>query len=68
MFKSEFRSTFEPLFDSKVAIHRQKVDEMFESWVCSSEKARKDFGFETKKTLEQGVNETIAWYRQNKWV
>lgn len=28
MFKSEFRSTFEPLFDSKVAIHRQKVDEI----------------------------------------
>jgi dihydroflavonol-4-reductase len=33
-----------------------------DAWVADTRKARRDLGFETVFTLEQGLGETIAWY------
>ncbi|KXK57201.1 MAG: nucleoside-diphosphate sugar epimerase [Chlorobi bacterium OLB7] len=33
-------------------------------WICSVEKAREHFGYRQQIPLEQGIAETIAWYRK----
>ncbi len=35
---------------------------------CSVEKATRHFGFEQRVPLDQGVSETIAWYRAHGWL
>lgn len=37
-------------------------------WTCSSERAKRDFGFEQKVPFDIGVRETFLWYKQNKWL
>lgn len=39
-----------------------------ECWVCSSEKARAELGFEPAHDLERGMDETFRWYREVKWL
>ncbi|MDD2961183.1 MAG: NAD(P)-dependent oxidoreductase [Muribaculaceae bacterium] len=38
------------------------------NWTCDISQARKDFGFEPEYSLERGVNEAIAWYKENNWL
>jgi len=38
------------------------------NYTCNIEEARRDLGFEPKYDLEKGLKETIAWYRQQKWI
>lgn len=50
-------------------LSRWKVREMREAhWVCSSEKARRTWGYDPLVSLEQGLEETLVWYRQNQWL
>ena len=35
---------------------------------CSIEKARRDFGYKSKIPLDQGMKETIDWYRHEGWL
>lgn len=37
-------------------------------WVCSAEKARKQLGFTTSLSLEEGLRQTLDWYLQNEWL
>jgi nucleoside-diphosphate-sugar epimerase len=37
-------------------------------WICSIEKAKKDFGFRQKIDLENGIKQTVEWYLQHKWL
>jgi len=37
-------------------------------WIIDSTRFADDFGFECPTSFAQGVNETIAWYRSNKWL
>jgi nucleoside-diphosphate-sugar epimerase len=37
-------------------------------WVCSSERARRDFGFRPAHDLERGLAETVRWYREQGWL
>ena len=37
-------------------------------WVCSAEKAMKDFGFEPKTPIEDGLKQTFDWYKQAGWL
>jgi nucleoside-diphosphate-sugar epimerase len=34
-------------------------------WICSVEKAKEHFGYRQQVSIERGVEETIAWYREN---
>ena len=38
------------------------------NWNCSVDKARRDFGFEVRTPLEEGVRKTIEWYRKEGWI
>ncbi|MFC1485048.1 NAD-dependent epimerase/dehydratase family protein [bacterium] len=37
-------------------------------WTCSHEKALKDFGFIAKTPLEEGIQKTYLWYKNNSWL
>jgi len=58
------------MFSSKpVILNREKARELTQAyWICSAEKAKRDFGFNEDLTLEEGFKDTIEWYRKNKWL
>lgn len=37
-------------------------------WVCDTRRARLELGFATKKSLREGIAETLDWYRINRWL
>lgn len=37
-------------------------------WICDVSKAKKELGFSTKYSLEQGAIETVKWYKENGWL
>lgn len=44
--------------------NRDKAAEMTQAaWVCSAEKARRELGWSAKVGLDEGLRETIDWYR-----
>ena len=38
------------------------------NWQCDIEPARRDLGYEPQYKLEQGVKETVAWYKKEGWL
>ena len=49
-------------------LNREKAREAKEAWICSIEKARRDFGYVPETSLGDGMNETMAWYRAHGWL
>lgn len=50
-------------------VNRQKVIEMEQDyWTCSAEKARQQIGFVNEINLDQGIGETLNWYKEHKWM
>ncbi|MFQ6083787.1 MAG: NAD-dependent epimerase/dehydratase family protein [Candidatus Aminicenantia bacterium] len=46
-----------------------KVNELKQSaWTCSVKKAREILSFESHFSLEEGLRETISWYKENNWL
>jgi nucleoside-diphosphate-sugar epimerase len=37
-------------------------------WTCSVERAKRDFGYEQKVSLEEGITATTRWYQQHGWL
>ena len=37
-------------------------------WICSVEAAKRDFGFEQKVGLNDGMKSTIKWYKEYGWL
>jgi nucleoside-diphosphate-sugar epimerase len=37
-------------------------------WLCSSQKAKTDFGFSTPTSLRDGMSATYDWYVRNRWL
>lgn len=57
------------LSGKKVILNRQKLLEIGQNyWICTSARAKMDFGFQTKTELEDGIGETLKWYKENKWL
>jgi len=52
-----------PLFDL-----RRARDIKYRYWMCDTSKAGKELGFIPKYTLEEGVKETIDWYKKEGWI
>ncbi|OYD17415.1 hypothetical protein CH330_00150 [candidate division WOR-3 bacterium JGI_Cruoil_03_51_56] len=49
--------------------NRDKAKELSQGcWVCSSNKAKKELGFEPEYRLERGLEETVRWYQERKWL
>ena len=57
-------------FSSRPAlINIEKARDMVqEFWTCDPSKAKRDFGFEQKISLRDGVLDTVAWYRAQGWL
>lgn len=50
-------------------INRQKVLEMKpDFWICSPAKAKKDFGYQSRIDLDEGIKDTLAWYVSKNWL
>jgi 2-alkyl-3-oxoalkanoate reductase len=51
-----------------VMLTRDKLNELFEQWVCDSMRARRDLGWEPVVSFEAGVERTVASYREAGWL
>jgi len=51
-----------------VMLTRDKLNELFEQWVCDSARARRDLGFAPEVSFEDGVHRTMAFYREAGWL
>ena len=52
-----------------VFINSKKFPELeAASWICSSEKARRELGFRAKMPLSAGFDHAIAWFRKNNYL
>jgi dihydroflavonol-4-reductase len=61
--------TIAGLMGKSTIFNREKADELtVPGWLCETEGARRDFGFEAHIALQDGFNETANWYRQNGWL
>jgi len=50
-------------------LNREKAREArYTCAMCSSSKARQDFGYRQKIALDEGMAETVAWYRKENWL
>ena len=57
------------LVNKTPVINEDKLKELMgKNWVCSIEKAKKDLDYKPLFTLENGLVETVKWYRQYKWL
>ena len=56
------------LFGFYPVLNREKSREMIQEWRCSADKARKELGFSPTMGLEEGVRDTIQWYRNHGWL
>ncbi len=56
-------------FDKTSIINNDKLKELMQPcWVCSTVKAEHLLGFKAKTTLEEGMERTAKWYRENQWL
>ena len=61
--------TLAGLVGKSTIFNREKANELaVPGWLCETELARRDFGFEALTPLQQGFDETANWYRQNGWL
>jgi nucleoside-diphosphate-sugar epimerase len=51
------------------ALNREKLRELSAAnWSCSIREPQRDLGFSPRYNLETGLAETLAWYKDNKWL
>jgi len=58
------------LFSAKpILLNFEKARDMVQdAWTCDASKAKRDIGFEQQIQLEEGIRETVAWYKQEGWL
>jgi nucleoside-diphosphate-sugar epimerase len=63
-------SEFFGLFSRKpVLINFEKARDMVQNyWTCDSSKAQRDFGYVQEIGLEDGIRNTVEWYRSKGWL
>jgi len=37
-------------------------------WVCDNEAICRDLGWQPKLSIEEGMAQTLAWYREHGWL
>lgn len=56
-------------FNKVPALNIDKINEITAlNWACNIDQIQKDLGFVPDYQLENGLNEAIAWYKDNKWL
>lgn len=56
------------LFGTYPILNKEKALELSLEWTCSVEKAKKVLGFRQALNLEQGILDTIRWYKHHHWI
>jgi nucleoside-diphosphate-sugar epimerase len=52
-----------------VILNMEKAREMVQAyWICSVEKAKNELGYHEKLSLEEGIRNTVDWYKMNGWL
>lgn len=69
VFAAFLSQLFSKLKGEAASFNSQKAREISSKfWICDVSKAEKELGFTPKYSLEQGLTETVDWYRQNNWL
>ena len=51
------------------ALNKQKMPELTAvNWACSIKNIKNDLNFNPRYSLEEGLHETIIWYKNNNWL
>ena len=48
--------------------YEKGLDMIQKYWICSTEKARRDFGYRQQMSLQEGVADTVGWYIKQGWL
>jgi len=57
------------VLDKVPAVNKEKINELSAAnWVCNIEKAKRELGFKPVYNLEDGVKESLDWYKKNNWL
>lgn len=52
-----------------IALNKDKFNILRQrNWQCDIEPARRELGFQPQYDLRRGVEETIRWYQDQKWL
>lgn len=64
-----FASGISRVFDRRLILNSDKAREATAgSWICSSQKLRRETGWRPKATLAERLDETVRWYRAQGWL
>lgn len=57
-------------FSRKPALlNREKARDLVQrAWTCSIAKAKAELGYRERLTIEEGIQDTVTWYRENGWL
>jgi nucleoside-diphosphate-sugar epimerase len=54
---------------STPALNREKLAELTATnWACNIDKLKQAINYQPKYDLEKGLTESLAWYKENKWL
>ncbi|HSB10927.1 MAG TPA: NAD-dependent epimerase/dehydratase family protein [Blastocatellia bacterium] len=57
------------VFGKPPVINRDKVTDLSQTcWACSIERAKTELGYSPRVPLEEGLRETIEWYKREGWL
>jgi nucleoside-diphosphate-sugar epimerase len=57
------------ILDKPTVVNTDKARDLTRTfWTCSFSKAKRDFGFSQKVSLDEGFAETVKWYKKHKWL
>lgn len=57
------------IFGKPSVLNYEKGQDIIQKyWISSNAKARKELGFRPTFSLQEGIEDTIAWYLENKWL
>ena len=57
------------LTGKETLLNSQKVEEMLQAaWTCSAARIRHELGFAARYGLDEGIRNTLSWYRENRWL
>ena len=60
--------TIAPIFGVYPALNPDKAEELTQSWLCSSNKAKEDWGYTPEISLNDGLRSTLTWYQKHNWL
>lgn len=56
------------LFGAYPDLNADKAREMTHQWTCSVEKISRDLGYRQNYSLQEGITDTIRWYKKHNWI